>query len=414
MLSHESARAKVIEVVAAHVRRAAPAEAPPMESLNIALDAASALGRVLAEDIAADRDYPAFDRSIRDGFAVRAADAAQAGAQLRLVGESRAGVPFAGSVPRASCVQIMTGAALPSGTDAVAMLEYARVEGEFVVFEQAVRPGQHVVQQGTEQRAGQIVVQRGMRLGYPDIALAAQMGRASLSVARRPSVAVLSTGDEVVSVGQPVTQFQIRNSNSVALAAQTHLAGGEPVLLGNATDDGAELRSRIERGLDADMLVITGGVSVGKYDLVEPVLRELGAEFFFDAVAIRPGRPAVFGICRGKPVFGLPGNPVSSMVTFELLAVPAIDILGGAAPRPLPLLRARLHHTVDEKGPLAHFLPALLSWPSDEPRVEALPWRGSGDVGAVVQGNCFLLVHPSRLKLEAGEWADVLPYRGRL
>ncbi|MGC1128367.1 MAG: gephyrin-like molybdotransferase Glp [Candidatus Acidiferrales bacterium] len=422
MLSHQAARAIVIEEVGARVRAAAanaetsPVELVPVELANVAQEAACAIGRVLAEDIPADRNYPSFDRSLRDGFALRAADAAEPGARLRLIGESRAGVPFAESVPPGSCIEIMTGAALPAGTDAVAMLEYARAEGDFVIFEQLARAGQHVVREAAEHRAGQLVLQRGTRLGYPELALAAQMGRASLRVTRRPRVAILSTGDEVVGVEQFASKFQIRNSNSIALSAQVSLAGGEPVPLGNARDDRADLRRQIELGLAADMLVLTGGVSVGKYDLVEPVLRGLGAEFFFDAVAIRPGRPAVFGVCREKPVFGLPGNPVSTMVSFELLAVPAIDILGGSAPRALPLLRARLRHDVDEKGPLAHFLPALLAWSAGEgePSVQTLRWHGSGDIGAVGQGNCFLVVHESRLKLAAGEWVDVLPYRGRL
>jgi len=153
---------------------------------------------------------------------------------------------------------------------------------------------------------------------------------------------------------------------------------------------------------------------VGKYDLVEQVLRELGAEFYFDAVAIRPGKPAVFGWCHGKPVFGLPGNPVSTMVTFELFAVPAIEMLSGRPPRALPLLKAKLAHPLEEKAPLAHFLPARVIWPAGEPTVEVLLWEGSGDIGAVVLGNCFLVVHESKETLEAGEWVDVLPRRGMM
>ena len=168
----------------------------------------------------------------------------------------------------------------------------------------------------------------------------------------------------------------------------------------------------IERGLEQDILILSGGVSVGKYDHVEQVLRELGAEFHFDSVAIRPGKPAVFGCCRGKPVFGLPGNPVSTMVTFELLAQPAIELLSGRAPQALALFKAKLAHPVEEKAPLAHFLPARVSWPNGEPTVDVLLWEGSGDIGAVVLGNCYLVVHESRESLEAGEWVDVLPRRG--
>ncbi len=408
MLSFEAARAKVIEVVAAH------AVAPPSEIIDITADAAQALGRVLAEDVLADRNYPPFDRSTRDGYAVRSADfpveASQPGAKLRLIGESRAGVPFAGTIRKGECVRILTGAALPDGANAVVMQEYARVEGNSIAFDRAATAGQNIVPAAAEARLGEALVARGTRLGYAELALVAQVGAVRLPVARRPRVAILSTGDEIVDVSKTPGPFEIRNSNSVSLAAQVALAGGEPVALGNARDEVAELRARIQRGLDADILVLSGGVSVGTYDLVEPVLRELGAEFFFDSVAIRPGKPAVFGWCRAKSVFGLPGNPVSTMVTFELLVVPAIEILSGAKPRPLPLFKAKLAHPVNEKPPLAHFLPARLTWPG--PQVEMVPWEGSGDVRALVQGNCFLVVRGEKQKFDADEWVDVLPRSG--
>jgi molybdopterin molybdotransferase len=215
-----------------------------------------------------------------------------------------------------------------------------------------------------------------------------------------------------VVVDQTPGPFQIRNSNTVSLAAQVALAGGEPLLLGIAPDELGQLRGLIDRGLEADMLVLTGGVSVGKYDLVEQVLRELGAEFFFDALAIRPGKPAVFGWCKGKPVFGLPGNPVSTMVTCELIVVPGIELMSGHKPEPLPLFKAKLVHPIEQRAALTHFLPARVTWPSGEPTVSILHWEGSGDIGAVVRSNCFLVVHEAKLKLAAGEWVDVLPRRG--
>jgi molybdopterin molybdotransferase len=406
MLSYEAARAKVIEVVGAHVGRLTS------EIIEITEEPWRALGRILAETVGADRNYPPFNRSTRDGFAVRSADAAEAGAKLRLIGESRAGVPFNGIVAQGTCVQILTGAALPRGADAVVMLEYSRTEEDFVVFERAAKFGQNYVHAGAETRAGEVVLKRGTRLGYAELAMAAQVGRTKVGVTRRPRVAILSTGDEVVAVNQSPGTFQIRNSNSISLSLQVTLAGGEPVMLGNAPDEIMELRGWIKRGLEAEILVLSGGVSVGKYDLVEQVLRELGAEFFFDAVAMRPGKPAVFGWCHGKPVFGLPGNPVSTMVTFELLAAPAIELHCGYAPQPLALVKARLAHPVDEKAPLAHFLPARVTWPGGEPTVDVLLWEGSGDIGAVVRGNCFLVVHELKQSLAAGEWVDVLPRRG--
>jgi molybdopterin molybdotransferase len=417
MLSFEDARAKVIEILAA--RAGSPGKQTlGTETIDLARDPSAALGRILAEDILADRNYPPFNRSIRDGFALRAADAEKPGARLRLIGESRAGVAYNGSVGKGECVRILTGAPVPHGANAVAMHEFTHSDGDFVVFDQAVRSGQHFVLAGAEARVGEIVIPRGTRLSYAELAMAAEVGRARVEVSRRPRVAILSTGDELVSLDRAPGPFQIRNSNNISLAAHVSLAGGEPILAGNAKDEAAELRARIEQSLDADILVLSGGVSAGKYDLVEQVLQDLGAELFFDAVAVRPGKPAVFGWCRGKPVFGLPGNPVSTMVTFELFVVPAIEALSGYTPKPLPFVKAKLAHPIDEKGTVAHFLPARVSWPAGEtggePKVEVLLWEGSGDIGAVVRGNCFLVVHASRLQLEAGEWVDVLPRRGTL
>src|SRR5579863_7869440 len=406
MLSVEEARAKVIEVI---TERAQPLK---FEEIDIAQSPTSALGRVLVGNILADRNYPPFDRSIRDGFAVRASDAAQPGAKLRLIGESRAGVPFGGLVEPGTCVQIMTGAPLPRGANSIVMNEYARIEGEFVVIEQAAREGAHFILEGQETRVGESVIARGKRLSYAELAISAQVGRSRLVVAKKPGVAILSTGDELVAVDGTPAKYQIRNSNNVSLAAQVALAGGEPLMLGTAPDNLAELRTHIERALEADIVTLTGGVSVGKYDLVEQVLREMGAEFYFDAVAIRPGKPAVFGFCHGKPVFGLPGNPVSTMVTFELFVVPAIELLSGHKPLPLALLKAKLAHPLNEKPPLAHFLPARVSWPEGEAVVEAIHWEGSGDIGSVVKGNCFLVVHEARQVYAAGEMVDILPRRG--
>jgi molybdopterin molybdotransferase len=408
MLSVEDARAKVVEVLTA---RSTPC-VPGTETIEFARDPSRALGRILAEQVVADRNYPPFDRSIRDGFALRASDAAQPGAKLRLIGESRAGVAFDQPVGAGECVRILTGAAVPRGATTVVMQEYAREEGEFVVLEQAAKLGHHYVLAGAEARAGEVVITPGTRLGYAELAMAAEVGRVSVVVSRRPRVAILSTGDEVVEVGQTPGPFQIRNSNTISLSAQVTLAGGEPVALVNVPDELSHLRARIEQGLRSDVLILTGGVSVGKYDLVEQALRELGAEFFFESVALRPGKPAVFGWCQGKPVFGLPGNPVSTMVTFELFAVPGIELMSGYKPQALPFFKAKLVHAIDEKAGVAHYLPARVSWPSGEPQVELMLWEGSADIGAVVRGNCFVKVAEPRLQMKAGEWVDVLPRRG--
>ncbi|HEX4075986.1 MAG TPA: gephyrin-like molybdotransferase Glp [Candidatus Acidoferrales bacterium] len=420
MISFETARDKVIQVVTERANAAGTRDLPT-ETIDLGSEPSRALGRILMQDILADRNYPPFNRSIRDGFAVRAADATEPGARLRVVGESRAGVAFEGVLGAGECVHIFTGAPVPRGSNAVVMQEHTHTDEGFIVLENAVRPGQHYVLAGAESRVGEIMVTRGTRLSYAELAMAAEVGQATLQVTRKPRVAIISTGDELVALGEPVGPFQIRNSNSISLAAQVTLSGGEPIALDKAPDDSDQLRIQIQAALDSsDILVLSGGVSVGKYDLVEQVLRELGTEVFFDAVAIRPGKPAVFGVCGGKPVFGLPGNPVSTMVTFQLFVEPAIEILSGSRhPRPLPFFRARLKHPVNEKGIVAHFLPARVTLFDEKPEEPALPvvetllWEGSGDIGAVVRGNCFLVVRETRLTLEAGEWVDVMPRRGK-
>jgi molybdopterin molybdotransferase len=397
MLTYEQARNKVIEEVGK--RRGSRATA----SVNVW----DALGLVLAQEVKTDREYPPFNRSTRDGYAVRSNEALP-GAQLNCAGEIKAGDTVRDALASGTCLQIMTGAAIPADADAVVMIEHTSREGDIVRFERAAQQGQNIVPRGSEAAAAQTILTPGMRLGYAELALAAQVGAVQLQCAQRPRVAILSTGDEVVLIDETPGPFQIRNSNSVSLAAQVHIAGGEPVILGNAADRIEDLGAKIERGLKEDALVLSGGVSMGKYDLVESVLKAMGAEFFFDAVAIRPGKPAVFGLCQGKPVFGLPGNPVSTMVTFELFVSPAIDLLSGADARALPLVEARLAEAMKEKPGLAHFLPARVDWHDRMPEVKALRWQGSGDIAALAKANCFLVVPPDREIIEVGERVSIL------
>ena len=397
MLTYQQARQTVID----HVKPKRGPRAP------ISLSVWNALGFVLAQEIKTDRDYPPFHRSTRDGYAVRASEASP-GAKLHCAGEIKAGDTVTTSLAPGTCVQIMTGAAVPPGSDAVVMLEHVQRDGDTVQFSRDTTPGQNIVPRGSEAAAGQIVLDSGTRLGYAELALAAQVGATDLLCAVKPRVAILSTGDEVVQIQDAPGPFQIRNSNSVSLSAQVSLAGGEPVLLGNAADRVDDLRAKIERGLKEHVLVLSGGVSMGKYDLVETVLNDLGAEFYFDAVAIRPGKPAVFGRCGETFIFGLPGNPVSTMVTFELFVTPALDLLSGTAPRPLPLLEARLAEALHEKPGLTHFLPARVEWINARPEVRAMRWQGSGDIAALAQSNCFLVVDAQRDKIAAGETVPVL------
>ena len=398
MLSYAEARALVAEQIRQHPRPCA----------TLTKNVNDALGDVLAGEIRQDRDYPPFHRATRDGYAVRAAEAT-AGAQLKCTGEIKAGDTVTEALAPGACIQIMTGAAVPPGANAVVMIEFTERTGDTVKFLRPTTAGQNFVPKGSEARFGDLALKSGMRLGFAELALAAQVGAAQVQCHRRPRVAILSTGDEVVAVTETPGAFHIRNSNSVSLAAQVRLAGGEPVPLGNALDRVDDLSAKIELGLKEDILVLSGGVSMGKYDLVETVLKSLGADFYFDGVAIRPGKPAVFGRCRDTWVFGLPGNPVSTMVTFQLFVIPAIDLLGGAAARQLPLLEASLVKAMNEKPGLTHFLPGHFEWTGISPEVGPLNWQGSGDIAALTQANCFIVVPADRSAISAGEKVSVLP-----
>jgi len=372
------------------------------------LGVGEALGYVLAEEIRTDREYPPFDRSTRDGYAVRAIEAST-GAKLRCAGEIKAGDSVTLPLAAGTCVQIMTGAAVPPGADAVVMVEFTSRDGDIVNFHRTTLLAQNIVPRGSEARAGDVALRPGLRLGFAELAIAAQVGAAQLLCAHKPRVAILSTGDEVVPINETPGPFHIRNSNSVSLAAQVRLAGGEPVLLGNALDRSDDLGAKIEEGLREDVLVLSGGVSMGKYDLVESVLQAMGAEFFFDAVAIRPGKPTAFARCRDTLVFGLPGNPVSTMVTFLLFVLPALDVLSGAPARPLPLLEAKLAEPLKEKPGMTHFLPARVDWRGELAEVRPLRWQGSGDIASLSRANCFLVVPADRQDIAAGEKVSVLP-----
>jgi molybdopterin molybdotransferase len=404
MLPYADARQKVIEVAGA-LRRS-----PRSETIEIE----EAFNRVLAREVRADRDYPPFNRSTRDGFAVRSSDTTAPGARLKCVGELRAGGSFEGTLQPGECVEIMTGASVPAGADAVAMIENSKRDGTTITLDRAVQPGDHIVPRGSEARSGALLVAAATRVGYAEMALAAQAGVTRLGVAACPRLAILSTGDEVVDARGAPGPLQVRNSNGISIEILARTGGAEAIQLGNAPDEKVALRKCIERGLEADILVLSGGVSMGKYDLVEQVLSDLGAEFHFTGVAIRPGRPAVFATCRGKLVFGLPGNPVSTMVTFELFVLPAIDVFSGATPRPLPVFRGKLVTPIHEKGPMTHFLPARIEWEGREAQVTQLPWQGSGDIVALALANGFLVVGPERPDIAPGEWVDVLPRRGAI
>jgi len=387
------ARAKVIDMVR-QARRV-----PPVE--EVALDAAA--GRVLAADVAADRDSPALDRSMRDGYAVRAADLP---GDLEVIGEVRAGQRFSGAVGPGQAVEIMTGAPVPAGADAVVMVEDTRAANGRVHIDRSAEPAQAINRRGVEAAAGEIVLRAGTRLDYTGIAALAAFGHSRVLVYRLPSVAIVATGDEIVEVDETPADFQIRNSNAHSLAAQVARAGGAPVILPLARDTVEHTRQMVGRGLEADLLLLSGGVSAGKYDVVEEVLAGFGAEFYFDRVLIQPGQPLVFGRACGKFFFGLPGNPSSTMLTFEVFARAALELLGGQTETALAMPWARLTREFRHRPGLTRFLPALLT--ADGAEVTPVEWHGSGDVPALTRANAFLVADPARAMYAAGEWIRVL------
>jgi molybdopterin molybdotransferase len=360
-------------------------------------------GRVLAELLAADRDYPPTARSVRDGFAVRAADLP---GELRVIGEVRAGEKFSGEVRTGEAVEIMTGAPLPQGADAVVMVEHVTLTGDRVNVPRTLRSGENVSPQGSEAQTGDALVEPGHRLGFADIALLATVGRSRVTVFRKPQIAILATGDEIVEVSETPASHQIRNSNSQSLAVQVSRAGGCPRILPIARDNYAATRELVEHGLQFDLLLLSGGVSAGKYDIVERVLADFDAEFFFDRVLIQPGQPLVFGKAQNKFFFGLPGNPASTMVTFEIFARAAVEILGGEKEPMLPLLWSKLTQEFRQKPGLMRFLPARVS--QDGSAVTPVRWQGSGDVPAQARANAFLVTDPERESWAAGDLIRVL------
>ena len=418
-------------------------------------------GQILAEPVLADRNFPPFPRATRDGYAVRAADLAQLPATLAVIAEIKAGATVDASlkVESGQAAAIMTGAPAPPGCDAVVMVEYTSRNGDQVTITKGIAAGDNIVPIAAEAKKGDRLLSPGVRLDHAAIAVAASAGRSRLLVYSKPRVAVLATGDELVDIDVPLAPNHIRNSNTYSLAAQVQAAGGEPVLLPIAPDEPERLRELIADGLEADLLLLTGGVSMGKYDLVEQVLAQFEAEFFFTGAQIQPGRPVVFGRIpcgaevparegkehafksSGKDVpaeghasgghglsradksakesgalapeghtyfFGLPGNPVSTMVTFELFTRPVLEALTGMTARKLIFLHAKLKSEIKTKPGLKRFLPAILSGEFEQAEVELARWQGSGDIAATASANCYIVIPPDRERIAAGEWVPLL------
>ncbi len=369
-------------------------------------------GRVLGTAVVADRDQPAFDRSTRDGFAVRAGDV---GSALRVVGALRAGESWRGAaLAEGEAIEIMTGAPLPAGADAVVMVEHVEVEGGLLRVEagRSLRVGENVVPRGAEARAGSVVLPAGRVLGAAEIAVAASCGLGSVQVFARPKVAIVATGDELVELDEPMEAWQIRNSNSYALAAMVSAEVGIGERLAIARDTLGELRAQVAEGREADLLLLSGGVSMGKYDLVEQVLREFRAEFFFTGALIQPGKPIVFGRIPSQKgwtyFFGLPGNPVSTQVCFHLFVAPMLRALCGRTEISPRFVEARLTEAVKGGARVTRFLPAELAGGWDGVAVSVVGWQGSGDVAANARGNGYVVLPAGVEAFAAGETVRVL------
>lgn len=379
------------------------------------------LGRVLGRPVLADRDQPPFDRSTRDGYACHAADLGS-GRALRVTGQIRAGDPI--EIPRlrlpeGDAIEIMTGAPVPLGADHVVMLEHVDFDdgsgtirlAEGRLEDPQPKSGANIVPAGAEARKGDIVLHAGTRLAPVHIAAAAACGAAMLHVYAPPRVSILASGDELVDLEYAPLPHQIRNSNSYSLGAQIAAAGALPNRLPLVKDDPGALQSAIRLGLDADLLLLSGGASMGKYDFAAEALLALGAEFFFTGALIQPGKPIIFGglphPSGTKYFFALPGNPVSTMVTFALFVHPLLSALAGDDNTVPRFALARLASEVHVQPGLTRFLPATLNG-GGEPEVSLVEWQGSGDLANTATANCFLVVPPDRTELATGEVATIL------
>ena len=374
-------------------------------------------GRVLASEIRAERDQPPFARATRDGFACRAAEA-NAHQFLLLAASIRAGQHYVGALRPGEACEIMTGAPVPAGADAVLMVEHCEQESNCVRLaeEYAVSAGENIVTQGAEARMGDVLVPPGSRLQAHQIALAAQHGYRDLAVSPRPRVAILTTGDELVSLTQQPGPAQIRNSNAPMLAALVTAMGGDPVVLPTAADSPEALDDCLRQAMDSDLLLLSGGISVGRFDLVEAALTRAGARFFFGRVAIQPGKPVAFGQFPrtagdsegdSLPFLALPGNPISTAVTFQLFAAPLLAGLAGCTEVLPRFALAQFTGKWQGRPGLTRFLPAACDF-SASPQVRLVPWQGSGDLAALARSNCFVAIAEEANSIDDGSIVSIL------
>jgi len=396
----------MISVAEAQARILADLRPTPAEIVGLS----EALGRVVAADVRARLTQPPADLSAMDGYAVKSADA-EKGAILRLIGSAPAGHPFPGTLEHGQAVRIFTGSVIPQGADAVLIQEDAARDGECVHVRESVRPGRHIRRAGQDFRAGEVVIPKGKKLTPRDIGLAAAANHPWLFVHRRPRVAVLSTGDEIALPGEPIPEGGIVSSNAHALAALIRAGGGEPIVLPIARDDVGAIAEAANAAAGADLLVSTGGVSVGEHDLVQSGLSKLGFEVDFWRIAMRPGKPLMYGRMGETPVLGLPGNPVSALVCGLLFLWPLLLGLSGLAPEPPATTRARLGAPLGANDKRMDFLRARLSRAEDGSWVAtAFPVQDSAMLKLLAEADCLILRPPHAPAAATGESVEVLRF----
>lgn len=380
-----------------------------VESVNIE----QALGRVLAEDVRANRDLPPYDVSAMDGYALRSADLAQVPATLKIIEDIRAGDMPTKTVQEGQCARIMTGAPVPVGADAVIRVEDTRAlsAGE-VEIRVAVQPGNDIRPRGENMRNGDVVLPSGTEITPGAIGILATVKCAQMQVYRRPRVAILSTGDELEGLEEAIDPNKIPDANSHALMAQVQALGIEPVMLGIARDDPAELAEYLQRGLKYDVLLVSGGTSVGVHDYVRPTVESLGVRMKFWRVAMKPGHPMAFGTTATAAVFGLPGNPVSSMVCFEHFVAPALRRMMGHARLYRRTIKARLTHSIKHQPGRTEFIRVMLAREQDGYAATSTGAQGSGILLSMARADGLMVVAAESTGLAIGSEVQVLMIDG--
>lgn len=364
------------------------------------------LGRALAEDVIAPWGLPQFDNSAMDGFAVRAEDCGGQTA-LRVVDYIPAGGRPGKDVTVGSAVKIMTGAPVPPGCDAIVPFEESTEWGDSITVNKPVVRGAHIRFKGEDVRSGERVLAAGDVLRPAEISMLAALGQTEVMVHRRPTVAILSTGDELVTPGEPLQPWQIVDSNSVALAAAVMELGAEPIMIGIASDSAESLREKLLTGLKSDMLITSAGVSMGDRDFVREVLEELGVEQLFWKVNIKPGRPTAFGLKDGKPIISVPGNPVSALITFEQFVRPALLAMMGHAQVVRPVVKARLLEPVSKKSGRLQFMRVVVHAGEDGLAVSSSGDQNTGILNTLVRAGGIVILPAERGSFEPGEMVDV-------